>query len=303
MRSDRPRSAPRSAPRKVALFVDHGGLLAAEAETPSAAVVAERVASFAASLGRVAISSAYADWTHLGGDAREYHHRGIETRLVMPHDADDDRSDLFLSLDALEAALGTPSIGVFVLVTPDAGFREIAVRLRRMGREVIAVGPRPGTSAELRRSVDRFVAFDSLKGTTRTAPAEPAPEGAKDLVDFESYDWGRFLRLIDELESRLNFVGLKYLNHKVLNRENCGFDDRARKQALINHAIDEGILEVYRIDNIESGADPVSACRLGREHELVKAQLGENPAEGTRAAEEATDRGEVERETGRPDSA
>ncbi len=274
MRSDRPRSTSRSAPRKVAMFIDHGGLLATESETLPTAVIAERVAGFAASLGRVAVSAAYADWTHLGDDAREYHHRGIETRLVMPHDTDDDRSDLFLSLDALEAVLNTPALGIFIIVSPDAGFREIAVRLRRMGREVIAVGPRPGTSAELRRSVDQFVSLESLKGGAGNRPVETAPEGAQDLIDFSKYDWSKFMRLIDELESRLKFVGLKYLNHKVLNRENCGFDDRARKQDLINHAVDEGILEIHRIDNIEAGGDPVSACRLGREHDLVKQYLG-----------------------------
>jgi hypothetical protein len=284
MRSDRFRG--RGGTRRVALFVDHGGLHAAtdraEAGSPGDVVrLAERLAGFAASLGRVSTAIAYADWSTLGDDALAFRRRGIEPRLVLPAESGDDRSDVVLALDALEVALTVPSVVTFVLATVDASLHDLVVRLRRSGREVVVCGPRDLTADELTRQADRFVPFESLLSESRAAavPAETASSAAPVEVDWETYDWSRFLRLVDELERRLNFVGLKYLNHKVLNRENCGFDDRARRQALINHAIDDGILEIYQIDNIEAGADPVTACRLNRGHERVRAFLGPDPAD------------------------
>lgn len=294
MRSDRSRG--RGSPARVALLVDHGGLHSAADEVADRAPIdvgrlTERLAAFAASLGRVVSSTAYADWTTLGDEAVVFRRRGIEPRLVLPAESGDDRSDVVLALDALEIALTVPSVATFVLASVDASLLDLIVRLRRAGREVIVCGPNALTAVELTRNADRFVAFESLLGAAaREAPStEPATPAPTVSVDWERYDWGRFLRLVHELEHRLNFVGLKYLNHKVLNRENCGFDDRARRQALINFAIDSGILEIYQIDNIDASGDPVTACRLNRDHETVRSVLGETPGPAAPVADEAGD--------------
>ena len=120
-------------------------------------------------------------------------------------------------------------------------------------------GPRGGgfaRAAAPRGSRDRFAA------------RAPAP------LDLENYDWAGFVKLIDELEHRLPFVGVRYLVNKVLGPRNCGIDDPRQKRDLINRAVDEGILEMYEVGNVEDRRDPVTACRLDRKNPLVVSVLG-----------------------------
>ena len=91
---------------------------------------------------------------------------------------------------------------------------------------------------------------------------------------FERYDWSGFIRLIDELEHRLPFVGVRYLVNKVLGPRNCGIDEPRLKRDLINRAVDEGHIEMFDVGNVEGRGDPVTACRLVRGSPAVVGVLG-----------------------------
>lgn len=106
-------------------------------------------------------------------------------------------------------------------------------------------------------------------GPGRGREADPAP------LDFARYDWTRFVTLLDELEHRLPFVGVRYLVNKVMGPRNVGVDDPRLKRDLINRAVDDGVLEMYEVGNLEGRGDPVTACRLDRASPVVVAVLGE----------------------------
>ncbi len=72
------------------------------------------------------------------------------------------------------------------------------------------------------------------------------------------------MRLVDELEQRLPFVGVRYLVNKVMGPRNAGLEDPRQKRELINRAVDDGVLEMYEVGNVEGRDDPVTACRLDR---------------------------------------
>ncbi|MBL9086028.1 MAG: NYN domain-containing protein [Planctomycetia bacterium] len=93
-------------------------------------------------------------------------------------------------------------------------------------------------------------------------------------LDFERYDWASFVRLVDELEHRLPFVGVRYLVNKVMGPRNAGIDDPRQKRELINRAVDDGVLEMYEVGNVEGRGDPVTACRLDRASPVVVRFLG-----------------------------
>ena len=80
--------------------------------------------------------------------------------------------------------------------------------------------------------------------------------------------------MIDELEHRLPFVGVRYLVNKVLAMHNCGIDDPRLKRDLINRAVEEGMIEMYPVGNVGDRADPVTACRIDRASEGVIAIIG-----------------------------
>jgi hypothetical protein len=106
-------------------------------------------------------------------------------------------------------------------------------------------------------------------GGLRWSPSAPAGP-----VDFSRYDWAPFVRLIDELEHRLPFVGVRYLVNKVLGPRNCGIDDPRQKRDLINRAVDDGLIEMYEVGNVGERRDPVTACRLDRRNAVVVSVLG-----------------------------
>jgi hypothetical protein len=93
-------------------------------------------------------------------------------------------------------------------------------------------------------------------------------------MDFSRYDWAPFVRLIDELEHRLPFVGVRYLVNKVLGPRNCGIEDPRQKRDLINRAVDDGLIEMYEVGNVGERRDPVTACRLDRRNPVVVSVLG-----------------------------
>ena len=146
-----------------------------------------------------------------------------------------------------------------------------------------------GEPLVLRPSRDRQPAPRATAGGGSRAEEHPARAQRPLLTesDFENYDWTPFVRLIDELEERLPFVGVRYLVNKVLGPHNCNIDDPRIKRDLMNEAVDEGIIEMYTVGNVNERTDPVTACRLDRENELVSAILEEAEAEA--AAEAAAE--------------
>jgi hypothetical protein len=77
------------------------------------------------------------------------------------------------------------------------------------------------------------------------------------------YDWGPFVRRINQLESQHRFLSVKWLNEKKFA------DDPALQEAL-QIAIKNGILELYSIDNPNNPDFKTSVCRLIRGHPTVR---------------------------------
>ncbi|MHC4472164.1 MAG: NYN domain-containing protein, partial [Planctomycetota bacterium] len=243
---------------RVALFVDYENIRRSIehnfSPAPAPEAVCEKLYEQATRFGRVTIANAYADWSISETNAREFRRRQIEPRLVLTKESGDDRTDITMSLDALETLYNEPEIDVYIIASGDSDFHDLLIRLRRGGRRVVVVGARTDTGRELIRGADKFVPLDDLLGMRSARPVQH--------VDWETYDWSGFIRLIRDLSNKLNFVGLRYVATKVLNPHNCGLSDRGQKQELLNRAIDSEIIVPYQVENIEEGGEPVSACRL-----------------------------------------
>ncbi len=109
----------------------------------------------------------------------------------------------------------------------------------------------------------------------------PVPPRGGTGSDFSKYDWTGFIHLIDELEHRLPFVGVRYLVNKVLGPRNCGLDDPRLKRDLINRAVDEGLVAMFEVGNVDDRRDPVTACKLDRKNPVVVGVLGGETATPT----------------------
>jgi len=270
MPQDRRDGSPEDAFQKpkstVGLFLDYENIRRSIehhfSPPPPPQLLCEKLYEMAGRFGHVLLANAYGDWSISVTDPREFRRRQIEPRLVLTKENGDDRTDITLSLDAIETLYRQPELDVYIIVSGDSDFHDLLQRLRRAGRRVVVCGARSDTGRELIRGADRFIPLEELLGVRAAKSTRP--------VVWEEYDWSGFIVLIRDLDRKLNFVGLRYVATKVLNPHNCGLSDRGQKQELLNRAIDQNIIDPYQVENIEEGGEPVSACRLNLEHPLVR---------------------------------
>ena len=280
-----------------------------DAGHPTATEVARHLVRFASQVGRVAMARAYADWSRCADLCREVATYNLEPILVPGTGDGEDRSHIRLVVDALEALYTGDEPDAFILVTGDATLLPLVQKLRADGSEVIILGPSHAVPQELKASADRYYPLEDVLDGVEAAPARPrtwrnnrssaaqqadpdtpagpsdnGPEGRRDRpphptpvrceAGFDGYDWEPFVRLIDELEHRLPFVGVRYLVNKVLAAHNCGVEDPRLKRDLINRAVDDDLIEMYPVPNLGNRADPVTACRLNRVSVRIVGILG-----------------------------
>ncbi len=106
------------------------------------------------------------------------------------------------------------------------------------------VDAEPDATADLAQRAGRDTRGQRAPATATRAPglarsARRTRRPSRPRRSFDEYDWRPFIRLIDELEHRLPFVGVRYLVNKVLGPHNCGVDDPRLKRDLINRAVEE----------------------------------------------------------------
>ncbi len=260
---------------RVGLFLDYENIRRSIehhfSPPPTPQILCEKLYEMAGRFGHVLLANAYGDWSISVTDPREFRRRQIEPRLVLTKENGDDRTDITLSLDAIETLYRQPELDVYVIVSGDSDFHDLLQRLRRAGRRVVVCGARSDTGRELIRGADRFIPLEERLGVRTSKATHP-------LVG-EEYEWSGCSVLIRDLDRKLNFVGLRYVATKVLNPHNCGLSDRGQKQELLNRAIDQNIIEPYQVENIEEGGEPVSACRLNLAHPLVREILDQEALE------------------------
>ncbi len=274
---------------------------AAEARAVAGALVA-----YAGGIGRVGVARAYADWTREPQLARSLNGTRLEPVLVPATEDGEDRSHIRLAVDAMATLLNGDGPDAFVLVSGDPSLVPLVQALRADGSEVTVVAAASAQAAELSAESDHAATFQDVMAGERgdALPLRPArersgapapssaeaPRGGSKRADdrggyyartpilrdsdFRNYDWTGFVQLIDELEQRLPFVGVRYLVNKVLGPHNCGVEDPHIKRDLINEAVDDGLIEMYTVGNVNERTDPVTACRLDRHNEVVVEILG-----------------------------
>lgn len=269
--------------------------------------IARSLVQFAGGVGRVGVARAYADWSREPKVARELNGTRLAPVLVPATEDGEDRSHIRLVVDAMEALYNGDEPDAFVIASSDPSLVPLVQAIRADGSEVIVVAADEEAADEMLAEADHFARLADVleglvgepvqprdfgdrergrgRGRGRAAKAKRAEDRAPrergyysstpllTEPDFDGYDWSGFVRLIDELEQRLPFVGVRYLVNKVLGPHNCGVDDPHIKRDLINEAVDEGMIEMYTVGNVNERTDPVTACRLDRENPEVQRAL------------------------------
>jgi hypothetical protein len=81
------------------------------------------------------------------------------------------------------------------------------------------------------------------------------------------YDWGPFVRRINELENEHKFLSVKWLNETK-------FATEPAMQEALQIAIKDRILELYSLENPKNPSFLTTACKLAKQHPIIKKVLG-----------------------------
>jgi hypothetical protein len=258
---------------------------------------AGKLAAFAKGHGRLLLAYIYGEVDD--DEAKELRRLGCDARRTSEDGEGSAPESIALALDAAEGLAAGPQVDTVVLVTDDAQLAELVRRLRRQGRFVIAVMPQALVAQEPARTADRTISVEALMAGNaaaeplatveparpRTAEREATPRrSAAPPLDLETYDWTRLVVLLRDLEAKMPFVGMRWLKNKVLGPHNVGVSGIGEKQTLLNRAVDDGLVETYRVGNRDEAGEPVTACRLLREHEKVISILTAHPGPPPAAA-------------------
>lgn len=211
--------------------------------------------------GDAVLMLAYADFDHaeFKGLQTELQRRSVEPRHVYSLSSEDGRrknaADIELSLDALELVYTREDIEQYVIVCGDRDMIQIIKKLHTRRKKVCIVGVERTTSKDLKQFADYYYTVEEILSIERGVKAEGA------LV---SPDIAYLIRKIFCMEqSRMAFVGLRLVTTRILN-------NLSDPQGLVSRAINDGILETYKVPNPLNTDFPTTACRLNRGHPFVQ---------------------------------
>lgn len=244
-----------------------------------------KLVAFAKGLGRVLSAQIYGDVD--AESIRELKRVGCGVTLTSDDGDGSAAESIAMAMDAAASLILVPQTDVAVIVTDDAQLGELVRRLRQQGRFVVAIVPAALLDAEPARTADRPLSIEELLSGSADAelPLAVVPRAVRPrptavpaaAIDFENYDWSRLVILLRDLEAKMPFVGMRWLKNKVIGPHNVGVHSMSDKQNLLNRAVDNGLVETYRVGNRDEEGDPVTACRLLRDSDRVKEILEANP--------------------------
>jgi hypothetical protein len=117
------------------------------------------------------------------------------------------------------------------------------------------LGPQHAQEAEaIQKSIQEVVSNAFIAVKAQVGPTSMA------------YDWGPFVRRIDELERTHKFLGVALLHKQI-------FASESNMREALQYALKNGILSQEFVPNLPGQDHPVRACKLNRLNEIVMKAL------------------------------
>jgi uncharacterized LabA/DUF88 family protein len=208
--------------------------------------------------GHVSYIAAYADFDNsdFRGLQSEFQRNAVETRHVFSKTYNDgtrkNAADIEMSLDAQEMSTNRSDIETFCLVCGDRDFIPIIKRLQQKGKLVHVIGLRASTSRDLQNFVGKnYSVVEELLGFVPAKSVASAGSRAIEVIPVEVV-----CAKLAAAEERYKFVAVKHFLKSLLEGE------QSAKTAAFNRAIDEGLIELYKIPNPNNPDHPTTCCKL-----------------------------------------
>jgi len=248
-------------PVKVYVDLVNARLKDQEDENGSLYPFSRSILRFAESIGRVDAAYVYGGFD-LDAHSKKKEWRDYKVRIV--EDGSSGSARFEMHLDLLNNSYNE-NRRIYIIIADNAGlYNGLARRLTENGNSVVVVGD------EVETDNCEFI-FCSKENMVEGGGHYRPPMPRK--LDLDNYDFTDFIEVLNTSEEKMSFVGVSFFIRKVMWRLNIHSD--TQKQQIFNKAQEDGIIELFERENIDKDAPKVSACRLNREHPLVKKVLGE----------------------------
>lgn len=226
--------------------------------------------------GDVLGGKAFGDWSLRPDDGTAFTQAGITLYHAPRTMAGKDRSDPSILLEVYDWLRDREDCNVVILGSGDSDYQVLVDRARSMGRRVILCAFSQSVARDMLAAAPLFP-LEAELGIQLAEHGDvdvhlPTPEEQAEAV----YDVLQiFVREMNKLESRMNFVGYSMLcNQWMLDWGIAWNEYECRK--LVDQWISEDIIERHDVPNPNNPQFPTSAIRLVRTNELVREALGLN---------------------------
>ena len=225
--------------------------------------------------GEVAGGKAFGDWTLWADDGRQFTDEGMAWYHAPRTGAGKDRTDPAILLEVYEWVRDREDCGTVILGSGDADYQALVDRARLHGTRIVLCAFSQSMSRDMLAAAPLFP-LEAELGIHLAEHGDVPVSGQQETDDDDAgIDDGleRFVREMDRLEGRLNFVGYSMrCNQWMLDWGLAWNDFECRK--LVDEYQQAGIVERHEVVNRSNPDWPTSAIRLVRTNEAVRRALG-----------------------------
>ncbi|MDF9715140.1 NYN domain-containing protein [Nocardioides sp. ChNu-99] len=145
----------------------------------------DAIVDYAASLGVVAISRAYANWAcpAFASYARDVTARALDLTQLFPLAGTKNGADIRLATDVFDDMMRHPDITHVLVAAGDSDYVAVAQKAKRLGRSVVGVGVAGSVGRYWEAACDEFTKYDALPGVERVVRPETPPAPAASAAD------------------------------------------------------------------------------------------------------------------------
>ncbi len=225
--------------------------------------------------GEVMGGKAFGDWTVRADDSRKFTEAGMVLYRAPRTGAGKDRTDPAILLEVYEWIRDREDCGTVILGSGDAGYQVLVDRARMYGKRIVLCAFSQSVSRDMLATAPLFPLEAELgiqlaeHGDVNVSVQQVQGEeeaGVDDALE-------RFVREMDRLESRMNFVGHSMLVNQWMLEWGLAWNEHECRK-LVDEYQQAGIVERHEVVNRSNPDWPTSAIRLVRTNEAVRCAPG-----------------------------
>ena len=225
--------------------------------------------------GEVAGGKAFGDWNLWADDGRQFTEQDIALYHAPRTGAGKDWTDPAILLEVYGWIRDLEDCGTVILGSGDAGYQVLVDRAKLQGQRIVLCAFSRSVSADMLATAPFFPLEAELGIRTAEHGDVNVTLSVVPEVDDPDTDDAleRFVREMDRLEGRLNFVGYSMLCNQWMLEWGMGWNEQECRR-LIDQYQEVGIVERHEVANHHNPDWPTSAIRLVRASETVRRALG-----------------------------